>query len=219
MTRFLTHLICARCSLEHQAGLPQSVCTRCGAPLLAMYDLAAARRALSLADLAGRPWTLWRYAELLPVENPAHRITLGEGGTPLLSLPRLGQALGTPIAVALSSLLFGAVHAFNPNATVLGIANIVVVGVLLACAYLVTRSLWLPVGLHIGWNLVEIQVLGFPGSGHTEPSLLRSITSGPDLMTGGAFGPEGGLVALGAALVGIAVLLIGYRVTTGRNSR
>ena len=88
----------------------------------------------------------------------------------------LGRAWGMPLAVVVSSLLFGAVHALNPNANALGVANIVVVGILFACAYLVTRSLWLPVGLHIGWNLAEIQWFGFPGSGHTEPSLLHSVT-------------------------------------------
>jgi membrane protease YdiL (CAAX protease family) len=131
----------------------------------------------------------------------------------------LARAWGMPTAVVVSSVLFGAVHALNPNASVLGILNIVIVGVLLACAYLVTRSLWLPVGLHIGWNLVEIQLLGFPGSGHTEPSILHSITRGPELMTGGAFGPEGGLMALAATLLGIAILLISHQVAVGRKNR
>jgi len=65
--------------------------------------------------------------------------------------------------------------------------------------------------------LAEIQVFGFPGSGHTEPSLLHSITNGPEWMTGGAFGPEGGIVALAAALVGIAILFISYRVAVRKN--
>ena len=131
----------------------------------------------------------------------------------------LARAWGMPVAVAVSSVLFGAVHALNPNASVLGVFNIVVVGVLLACAYLVTRSLWLPVGLHIGWNLVEIQLLGFPGSGHTEPSILQTITRGPELMTGGAFGPEGGIVALGATLLGISILLISHQVVDKRKNQ
>ena len=127
----------------------------------------------------------------------------------------LARAWGPPAAVAVSSLLFGAVHGLNPNASVMGVLNIVVVGVLLACAYLVTRSLWLPVGLHIGWNLTEIQVLGFPGSGHVEPAILRTITHGPEVMTGGAFGPEAGLLALAATVLGIVILLAGRRVAIG----
>jgi hypothetical protein len=130
----------------------------------------------------------------------------------------LDRAWGMPVAVVVSSVLFGAVHALNPNASVLGVVTIIVIGVLFACAYLVTRSLWLPVGLHIGWNLVEIQVLGLAGSGHTEPSILHTTTSGPELMTGGAFGPEGGIVALGAALLGIAILLISHQVAVGREN-
>jgi membrane protease YdiL (CAAX protease family) len=134
-------------------------------------------------------------------------------------LQGLARAWGMPVAVAMSSVLFAAVHALNPNASVLGVLNIIIVGVLLACAYLVTRSLWLPVGLHIGWNLVEIQLLGFPGSGHTEPSIVHTIPHGPELMTGGAFGPEGGIVALAAALLGIAILLISHQVAGGRKNR
>jgi membrane protease YdiL (CAAX protease family) len=134
-------------------------------------------------------------------------------------LQGLARAWGVPIAVAVSSLLFGAVHALNPHASVLGVLNIVVVGVLLACTYLVTRSLWLPVGLHIGWNLVEIQLLGFPGSGQTEPSVLHTISHGPELLTGAAFGPEGGLVALAAALLGIALVLVGRRMAVGRKEQ
>jgi membrane protease YdiL (CAAX protease family) len=131
----------------------------------------------------------------------------------------LARAWGMPVAVAVSSVLFGVVHGVNPNATVMGVLNIIVVGVLFAYAYLVTRSLWLPVGLHIGWNLVEIQVLGFPGSGHTEPSILHSTTQGPELMTGGAFGPEGGMVVLAAALLGIAILVVSQRMAVGSKKR
>jgi len=130
----------------------------------------------------------------------------------------LAKAWGMPVAVAVSSVLFGAVHALNPNASVLGVLNIIVIGVLLACAYLVSRSLWLPVGLHIGWNLVEIHVLGFPGSGYTEPSIVHTITHGPELMTGGAFGPEGGIVVLAATLFGIALLFISHQVAVGRRN-
>jgi len=130
----------------------------------------------------------------------------------------LARAWGMPVAVAISSVLFGVVHSLNPNASVLGVLNIIVIGVLLACAYLVTRSLWLPVGLHIGWNLAEIQLLGFPGSGHMEPSILHTITRGPELMTGGDFGPEEGIMALVVALVGMATLFVSHRVAVGKNN-
>lgn len=127
-------------------------------------------------------------------------------------LQRLMPGVGVPAAVILSSLVFAAVHVLNPNVQVLAIASIFVAGLLLATAYLVSRSLWLPIGLHIGWNLAEIHLFGFAGSGVTEPSLLRAQVSGPEVMTGGAFGPEGGIVGLAIPLLGIAFLLLRQRV-------
>lgn len=67
-----------------------------GKVLLVEYDLERAARTLTKASLADRPWNLWRYAELMPVRDPQHRLTLGEGGTPLLTAPRLGVQLGLP---------------------------------------------------------------------------------------------------------------------------
>jgi membrane protease YdiL (CAAX protease family) len=132
-------------------------------------------------------------------------------------LQGLARAWIMPIAVAVSSLLFGVVHLIDPNAQLLAVLNISVAGLFFAVAYLVTRSLWLPAGIHIGWNLAEIHLLGFPGSGHTEPSLLRSTVGGPEWLTGGAFGPEGGILGLAAWLLGIA-LLLGYRAALGRRA-
>ena len=91
----LTHLECSRCGLRGDAGQVQGTCS-CGAPLLARYDIAGVSARLSPADIAGRPPDLWRYHELLPVSDPGRVVTLGEGMTPLLALPRLGQAIGVP---------------------------------------------------------------------------------------------------------------------------
>ena len=128
-------------------------------------------------------------------------------------MQRLGQAWGMPLAVAASSILFGLVHVLNPNVTALGIVSVCTSGLLYACAYLVTRSLWLPMGLHMSWNIVQMHILGFPGSGHVRPSVMRSVTQGPELVTGGAFGPEGGIVVIGVVLAAIALLLFRYRTT------
>jgi threonine synthase len=92
----LTHLQCAVCGDLHKAHVPQSVCTVCGRPLFARYDLEQARRTFSLDALAGRPWSMWRYAEVMPVLDAMFVVSLGEGMTPLLRAPRLGDALGTP---------------------------------------------------------------------------------------------------------------------------
>lgn len=91
----LTHLDCARCHRRYDADVLANLC-ECGSPLLARYDLDAVRGDVTRADLAGRPPTLWRYHEVLPVRDPANVVSLGEGMTPLLPLPRLGAALGVP---------------------------------------------------------------------------------------------------------------------------
>jgi len=91
---FLTHLECGRCGRTYDADRLWNLCPECGKPLLARYDLPAAARALSPADLACREPNLWRYRELLPVRDPAHRLTLGEGWTPLVHATRLGAEVG-----------------------------------------------------------------------------------------------------------------------------
>ena len=92
---FLTHLECPRCGATHDAGRAQNLCG-CGSPLLARYDLAAVRRAVSPGDLAGRGADLWRYRELLPVRDAAHVTTYGEGWTPLWPARRFGARIGVP---------------------------------------------------------------------------------------------------------------------------
>jgi threonine synthase len=92
----LTHLECSRCGEALDPGQWWNLCPHCKSPLLARYDLAAAGRSLRREAMSGRPANLWRYAELLPVQDPTHRLTLGEGWTPLLPAERLGAALVLP---------------------------------------------------------------------------------------------------------------------------
>lgn len=92
----LTHLECTACGRTHDAAVPQNVCTACGKPLYPRYDLAAAARTLTRASLAGRPKSLWRYREVLPVRNDSDIVSLGEGMTPLLPARRLGARHGMP---------------------------------------------------------------------------------------------------------------------------
>ena len=89
----LSHLDCPRCGARHDAGQVQGTCS-CGSPLLARYDLNLVQA--GPRDIAARPPDLWRYHELLPVREPGHVVSLGEGMTPLLALPALGQRLGVP---------------------------------------------------------------------------------------------------------------------------
>ncbi len=91
----LTHLDCSRCSERYEAGRIHTVC-RCGAPLLARYDLARAAHELRPGHLALREPTMWRYREVLPLPEAAAKVSLGEGFTPLLPAPRLGARVGLP---------------------------------------------------------------------------------------------------------------------------
>ena len=93
---YLDHLECGRCATRHDATVAQGTCTRCGAPLLARYDLEAVAGDLTPASVGGRPADLWRYHELLPVSATQDVVTLGEGLTPLLGLPTLGEQIGLP---------------------------------------------------------------------------------------------------------------------------
>jgi len=89
----LTHLDCSKCDKRYETGRVLNLCT-CGAPLLARYDLERAAKEMRPGHLALREPTMWRYREVLPVEDPDHRISLGEGFTPLLTARRLGGLIG-----------------------------------------------------------------------------------------------------------------------------
>lgn len=89
----LSHLECARCQQQYEADRLHNTCA-CGSPLVARYDLAAIAQQLTPAAIAARSPTLWRYHELLPVQQPSQIVSLGEGFTPLYPLPRLAQSLG-----------------------------------------------------------------------------------------------------------------------------
>ncbi len=91
----LTDLACARCATGYDAAVIQGTCG-CGAPLLARYDTERVRDLATPRAIASRPPTLWRYHELLPVTGQDAVVTLGEGMTPLIPLPRLGAGLGVP---------------------------------------------------------------------------------------------------------------------------
>ena len=112
------------------------------------------------------------------------------------------ESLGTWIALALTSLLFGFVHMWNPNATVFSSFAIAMeAGVLLGAAYVLTRRLWLAVGIHFAWNFTQGGIFGGRVSGLSMDGLLESELSGPMLLSGGEFGLEASVfgLALGTA--------------------
>lgn len=108
----------------------------------------------------------------------------------------LVQGIGVWPAVLGSSALFAFAHAGNNHVTPVALANIFLAGVMLAVAYLRTRSLWFATAVHLGWNWTMASLLDFPVSGFVrDMPLYTARETGPDWMTGGAFGPEAGLAA------------------------
>jgi threonine synthase len=92
----LSYLECPECGKHFIADQIQTFCQECQSPLFARYDLERLRKELRLADVSRRVRGMWRWAELLPVRQADFRLTLGEGDTPLMDLPHLGNRLGLP---------------------------------------------------------------------------------------------------------------------------
>lgn len=108
----------------------------------------------------------------------------------------LVQGVGVWPAMLASSALFAYLHAGNPNVTPGALANIFLAGVMLAVAYLRTRSLWFATAVHLGWNWTMASLLDFPVSGLVrDMPLYTARETGPDWVTGGSFGPEAGIAA------------------------
>jgi membrane protease YdiL (CAAX protease family) len=127
------------------------------------------------------------------------------------------RIVGTWGALLFTSALFGLAHLGNPGATLWSaLAIMLEAGVLLGAAYAVTTRLWLPIGLHMGWNFSEGTIFGMSVSG-TGASVgwLRGSLNGPRLLTGGQFGPEASIVAVILCLL-VAVYLLFRTVKLGR---
>jgi len=123
-------------------------------------------------------------------------------------LQNLSQGLKPAWGAALSSLIFGAAHMANPNASLMGVLGVSLAGLFMVYACWRTRQLWLAIGIHIGWNFFEGPLLGFPVSGIGVFQLLRNQISGPVVCTGGGFGPEAGLVLLPGLALGVGLVYL-----------
>jgi uncharacterized protein len=118
------------------------------------------------------------------------------------------EGFGTTVAIVLSGLLFGLIHAGNHGATLASSTAIALeAGVLLAAAYALTRSLWLPIGFHFGWNFTEGGIFGTAVSGGAVKGLFNVRLVGSEGLTGGDFGPEASVVTVVICLAAAAVIL------------
>jgi membrane protease YdiL (CAAX protease family) len=130
-----------------------------------------------------------------------HLRNLAEGFNVAAQRPRLAII----IAWILSSLIFGLLHILNPNSTWVSTFALMLAGIFLGLGYVLTGRLGLPVGLHITWNFFQGSVYGFRVSGNdlSDTALIAIQQTGPALWTGGAFGPEAGLIGIVAILLGL----------------
>lgn len=167
--------------------------------------------------LAAAGWAEWSLGAGSAVQRSAAALSLTAflGGAALAEellfrgypFQTLCEGAGPAVALAITSLVFGLLHAGNPFAAPLPLVNIALAGVLLGIAYWKTWSLWFATGVHFGWNWTMAVPAGLPvsGLGLTGGGPEGSLR-GPEIWTGGAFGPEGGLVTTGVTLLAIAWL-------------
>lgn len=129
-----------------------------------------------------------------------------------LNFPALGSRWALVGGWVLSSLIFGLLHAANPNASIISTLNIFVAGLFLGLGTILTGELAIPIGIHITWNFFQGNVFGFPVSGTTPIVSVISIQqAGPEILTGAAFGPEAGILGLLAMVIGSLLTLLWVR--------
>ncbi len=104
--------------------------------------------------------------------------------------------MGLLWAIIVSSLVFGLTHLMNPESTILGGLLIALITPQLIYAYLKTGQLWLPMGLHLGWNFFQASIFGFAASGQDSPSMISQSPVGPEWLSGGEFGAEGSVLII-----------------------
>jgi membrane protease YdiL (CAAX protease family) len=121
-------------------------------------------------------------------------------------LQNLIDGLDLPKGLILSSIFFAFAHLLNPHVSLLSTLGIFLSGLFLAFAWVRTQQLWLPIGLHIGWNFFEGVIFGFPVSGTDTARLISHTVTGPKVLTGGEFGPEAGLILLPALAIGSGLI-------------
>jgi uncharacterized protein len=110
-------------------------------------------------------------------------------------LNNLMSSVNKWVALVISAVIFAAVHATNPGASILPIVNVFLAGLLLGSNYIFSRNLWFAIFFHFAWNFTQGPVLGYEVSGMETNSILKQSTSGNELLTGGEFGFEGSFLS------------------------
>jgi membrane protease YdiL (CAAX protease family) len=170
-----------------------------GATMLVLWLLGA----WSLTGLA--VWSAFFYPLIGALVSAVLEETVFRG----LLFRLLEEGLGSCAALVMSALVFGLLHVINPGATLFsGLAVALEAGVLLSAAYMFARRLWLPIGIHLGWNFSEGGIFSTSVSGGRAAGLIGGRFKGSDLLTGGAFGPEASLVAVLVCLAASVVVIV-----------
>jgi hypothetical protein len=137
----------------------------------------------------------------------------------------LEEKIGTYLSMLLTGAVFGAIHLVNEDATLWGAFAIAVeAGFMLAACFAATRNLWVPIGLHFAWNFLLAGIFSLTSSGNGLGKGLLDVTlSGPEVFTGGEFGPEGGVAAVGAGVLLTVIFLVmahrrGHIIRPGRRA-
>ena len=116
---------------------------------------------------------------------------------------------GSTIALITSGLIFAGLHVVNPHVTVVSVLCITMVGVLLGAAYMYYRNLWMPIAIHFAWNFTQNGIFGAITSGNEKTSsLLTTQITGPEILTGGQFGPEASIQAVLVCLIAAIIIIM-----------
>ena len=124
----------------------------------------------------------------------------------------------TTLIILITALFFCIVHIFNEGSTILSTISAFMGGIMYAFAFIKTKKLWLPVGLHFSWNFFQGFVYGFPVSGFVIEGFIKVNISGQEFWTGGEYGPEGGLIGIFARFVVIFTIWIIFKLNRAENN-
>ncbi|MEJ2597809.1 MAG: type II CAAX endopeptidase family protein [Anaerolineales bacterium] len=169
--------------------------------------------AFGMLEIEEIGWTSNRFLSILEILLLLFGIGLAVGYSEELGfrgyiLQNLGEGIGLVWAIVISCILYGLMHMPNPNSTLLSGVLIAFLGFLRIFGWLRTGQLWLPIGMHAGWNFFQGPIFGFSVSGLESQSLVKHTISGPEWLTGGSFGPEAGLVVVPLVLLALTVMFL-----------